>query len=496
MSRTFRKIRWMIVGLFAPEFILCTAVVHLASSWNNNKEMAKWAENDRVQWTLSHSFFANMGGIAIKFPDNDLESQESNSDIQRLSHPRSETGNELSQLLAAEPQAAPLPDLEAGKMHDAYLENEQSEARSVIPKEPSNSNRKSTEPETSNDVQKWMSIRSQDREWGFSAFVNATYLEYSCQGKGPWRLSPKNRDAVEKSLQIVHPNDLSVGSNKNPMAWYNAVASLQGNVWILTAPQLHFARESGIISSLPDILDDDLDNQSNSDALVKMLAVLQTSWLVLQLITREHHGIASSQLEVLTLASTIYAFVTYIALWKKPQDITVTTVVEATRHPSPEEVVRLGGLGPTVQGAFTKVPYLPNNYLPRIIRHGREAKDIFIVLVAVGGAIFGAIHCVAWNFIFPNPAERILWRVSSILTLGTPIASLGIVLFIRILFKYKRKEWLGTNGLTVGEIRFWCASFPWVFYILARLFIIIEAFRTLCFLPPEAYYSTWVANAF
>ena len=31
-------------------------------------------------------------------------------------------------------------------------------------------------------------------------------------------------------------------------------------------------------------------------------------------------------------------------------------------------------------------------------------------------------------------------------------------------------------------------------YILARLFLMVEIFRTLCFLPPEAYVATWASN--
>jgi len=32
------------------------------------------------------------------------------------------------------------------------------------------------------------------------------------------------------------------------------------------------------------------------------------------------------------------------------------------------------------------------------------------------------------------------------------------------------------------------------FYFIARLFLLVEVFRMLCFLPPDAYISTWAAN--
>lgn len=31
-------------------------------------------------------------------------------------------------------------------------------------------------------------------------------------------------------------------------------------------------------------------------------------------------------------------------------------------------------------------------------------------------------------------------------------------------------------------------------YVVARLFILVELFRTLCFLPADAYVSTWTTN--
>jgi hypothetical protein len=32
------------------------------------------------------------------------------------------------------------------------------------------------------------------------------------------------------------------------------------------------------------------------------------------------------------------------------------------------------------------------------------------------------------------------------------------------------------------------------FYALARLFILVEIFRTICFLPTDAYVATWTSN--
>lgn len=49
--------------------------------------------------------------------------------------------------------------------------------------------------------------------------------------------------------------------------------------------------------------------------------------------------------------------------------------------------------------------------------------------VAIGGVIFGAIHTAAWNFDFPTPIERTLWRIASVLSTALlPVMYLGLLL--------------------------------------------------------------------
>jgi hypothetical protein len=46
----------------------------------------------------------------------------------------------------------------------------------------------------------------------------------------------------------------------------------------------------------------------------------------------------------------------------------------------------------------------------------------------------------------------------------------------------------------VVQTRRLTVRFNSIVYVLARLFLIVEMFRTLCFLPPNAYMSTWATN--
>lgn len=48
----------------------------------------------------------------------------------------------------------------------------------------------------------------------------------------------------------------------------------------------------------------------------------------------------------------------------------------------------------------------------------------FFSLSAMAGAIFGMIHCLAWNFQFPSRIEKILWRTSSSILVGICVCML------------------------------------------------------------------------
>ncbi|KAF9254684.1 hypothetical protein L218DRAFT_812213, partial [Marasmius fiardii PR-910] len=40
--------------------------------------------------------------------------------------------------------------------------------------------------------------------------------------------------------------------------------------------------------------------------------------------------------------------------------------------------------------------------------------------------IFGAVHCIAWNFFFPTDLDRLLWRIFAGLAAGLPLLFTGV----------------------------------------------------------------------
>ena len=102
--------------------------------------------------------------------------------------------------------------------------------------------------------------------------------------------------------------------------------------------------------------------------------------------------------------------------------------------------------------------------------------------MAFGATLFGGIHIGAWNFEFPSRIELILWRCASVTS-----AAFGPIFFILVI---PLMDFLEEAGLKGGILSPICTFL----YVIARLFLLVETFRTLCFLHPDAYISTWTTN--
>jgi hypothetical protein len=93
LKGTWRTIKWRLATVIAPEIILGKAWGDLADAKAALKELQKFAEEDGVPWTLTHSLLANMGGFVIRFNMNRLDRQDQytsenpvNPDLQRISY--------------------------------------------------------------------------------------------------------------------------------------------------------------------------------------------------------------------------------------------------------------------------------------------------------------------------------------------------------------------------------------------------------------------------
>jgi len=115
---------------------------------------------------------------------------------------------------------------------------------------------------------------------------------------------------------------------------------------VLDAKQLLTAREFGIIDRMPSTSSNELKDQSKGDALLKLIAMGQIIYLVLQLCVREAQALPSPRLEVMVVAFAACALLTYGLLLEKPQGVGVPRYIEASRFLSSIEFAEIVLAGP------------------------------------------------------------------------------------------------------------------------------------------------------
>lgn len=119
-----------------------------------------------------------------------------------------------------------------------------------------------------------------------------------------------------------------------------------------------------------------------------------------------------------------------------------------------------------------------------------EFKPIFCTFSLVG-ALYGAIHCFAWNSSFPTIGEQLYWRSASSTLVVSCVAAL------RSVFPWDNPASTGFwiticcfSTHTIGGSLVLLATF---FYPLARITLLVLAIASLRSLPPSAFHSVdWI----
>jgi hypothetical protein len=63
LKRTWTSAKWMIITMLAPELVLSIASQDYSVAKDDLKELQKLSAADGTEWTMTHSYFANMGGF-------------------------------------------------------------------------------------------------------------------------------------------------------------------------------------------------------------------------------------------------------------------------------------------------------------------------------------------------------------------------------------------------------------------------------------------------
>jgi hypothetical protein len=298
--------------------------------------------------------------------------------------------------------------------------------------------------------------------------------------------SAEHRPRAPDAIDIAKLDHSDPGSSPaKEMPGYDDIPD-QDSLFYLDAQALCKLRRTKIIPKLPSITEGELEDKSKNDSFVKAIAIVQISWATLQIIARTARKLPISQLELAVLAFAACAVVIYGLYWTKPKGIRCTTTILQYQHQIPLETlpkIKRSEYDSFVRWFFTK------NELgwQGPIRNDSTSTNgdgglQLLTAMTLGAVLFCGIHVAAWNFTFPTRTETIFWRCASIYATAfmPTLLVLGVI----------------TPSLEFLNYVMDKAVLPLlsILYLVARLFLLVEVFRTLCFLPHRAYLSTWATN--
>jgi hypothetical protein len=257
-------------------------------------------------------------------------------------------------------------------------------------------------------------------------------------------------------------------------------------------------------------------DKSKADGLVKLAAVCQVTWFVLQSITRAAHRLPLAPLEAMTLAYVFLVLITYLFWWLKPKDIATAAIVDLPEM-QPDQLKRFESLA--MENVYDdEVPHNENSdsiawyVVSRDCKdevtatvtkgrsnakediessHSEDSDDSHVItewdealymskfwpLTCILGAAFGALHLMSWNSTFPTTFERWLWRASGLTSVITSI----------ICMQFRTMSFRWDGPLTIVRV-----ASP-ILYAVSRFIIMGEVFAAIRGMPPGVYdtYEIW-----
>lgn len=238
-------------------------------------------------------------------------------------------------------------------------------------------------------------------------------------------------------------------------------------------------------SRVPELSEESIFARSQRDTLSKAVALLQIFSFCMTCILRRAEGLSLSVLEVSTIGYAVCAILAYLPWWKKPRISTEPTLIKSNVEVT-EDINRDGTSGSGALNIGGVVELVPNAILEKY-----RGEDFVWAVGFISPSVYGLLHLLAWNDSFPTCIEHILWRISTVV-----VTASGMAIFLTVFVGAALEEWF-RYMLDVDNVNWTAAMIRTLLhilvysivllYILARLYMIIETFRQLLYLPPDAY---------
>lgn len=115
-----------------------------------------------------------------------------------------------------------------------------------------------------------------------------------------------------------------------------------------------------------------------------------------------------------------------------------------------------------------------------------DAETSWVFGFPLAGLFYGGVHLLVWNRPFRNETEKLLWKISNltILLSGTPLVAWLCYESLPKRFLQRLPKQVH-SGLEILGLSFFFAFT--LFYVLCRLFVIVECFLDVFHLPDSAF---------
>jgi hypothetical protein len=221
----------------------------------------------------------------------------------------------------------------------------------------------------------------------------------------------------------------------------------------------------------------DIKDRSKTDAFSKVFAIVQSSWLVVQSITRVASGLSLSQLELATMAYIIPAAVIYGFWLEKPFGVEHVTTIHRPRKKISTDPV-----------PWKKISWVSavGDAISLEKEFWKENAAFYLV-----ATLFSAVHLGAWNWEFTSPVARLLWRI-----FGVFATAAGPYLVIVLVVIHKWDSFSTGNYTTlylVGDkiadilVNGWATVFIISLYIISRCVLFVLIVYSLSSMPFGVY---------
>ncbi|ESK82944.1 hypothetical protein Moror_11822 [Moniliophthora roreri MCA 2997] len=296
----------------------------------------------------------------------------------------------------------------------------------------------------------------------------------------------------------------------------NSVESIKGTPKPLCP--LEYLVAKGYIT----ITEGEIKDRSHADFIAKSIALIQTTWFILQIAAHAAEGLAITELEIVTAGFALLNFGTYILWWNKPLQVQypvqVTWQQQELDVPFHLKEHKGGWMWVILEGVAAIWGYIfggvrPDNLLHLLFqllllplhiawkivatclflfsedsvysnefptRLEKDPLQLYITVYFIAAA-FGAIHCIPWAFHFHFPAhtEQLFWQMCAVAVAAAPIA-MG-------LFHWWWKELHNSTPQLLRNSIVYIFYLLSISYTLSRITLIVLSLMALRDLSPSGH---------